>query len=96
MTVAYDRYGLPNSCGNDITDQAPYGEFAPGRWAWMLDDIKPTTERCPWCGGDGHDPEGEMGEMCEVCSHAGTKYEDRGRCAPIPAKGRQKVWGWTP
>lgn len=24
----------------DLTDQLPYGWFAPGRWAWMLDDIK--------------------------------------------------------
>lgn len=25
----------------DISDQLPYGWFAPGRWAWMLDDITP-------------------------------------------------------
>lgn len=25
----------------DITDQLPYGDFTPGRWAWLLTDIKP-------------------------------------------------------
>ena len=24
-----------------LYDQFPYGDFRPGRWAWMLDDIKP-------------------------------------------------------
>jgi hypothetical protein len=40
------------------TDQLPFGDFAPGRWAWLLDDIQP--------------------------------------CEPIPAKGRQGLWEWTP
>lgn len=26
----------------DITDQLPYGDFAPGRWAWLLADIEPV------------------------------------------------------
>lgn len=42
----------------DVSDQAPYGDFAPGRYAWLLDDIQP--------------------------------------CEPIPAKGRQGLWEWTP
>lgn len=25
----------------DVSDQAPYGDFAPGRYAWLLDDIQP-------------------------------------------------------
>lgn len=25
----------------DVSDQAPYGDFAPGRYAWILDDIQP-------------------------------------------------------
>lgn len=25
----------------DITDQLPYGDFTPGRYAWLLTDIKP-------------------------------------------------------
>lgn len=27
--------------GDDVTAQRPYGDFAPGRWAWLLEDIKP-------------------------------------------------------
>lgn len=25
----------------DLTDQLPFGDFTPGRWAWLLTDIKP-------------------------------------------------------
>lgn len=32
-----------------ITGQLEYGDFTPGRWAWMLEDAKPTTARCPAC-----------------------------------------------
>lgn len=42
-----------------ISDQLPYGDWTPGRWAWRLDDIEPC-------------------------------------CDPIPAKGKQGVWRWTP
>lgn len=43
----------------DVSDQIPFGHFAPGRWAWLLDDV----ERFP---------------------------------EPIPARGRQGLWTWTP
>ena len=26
----------------DVTDQLPYGDFAPGRWAWLLTNVQPT------------------------------------------------------
>ncbi|MEO6628110.1 MAG: hypothetical protein ABIP03_06020 [Aquihabitans sp.] len=26
----------------DITDQLPYGDWEPGRWAWRLDDVTPV------------------------------------------------------
>lgn len=26
-----------------LEDQLPYGDFAPGRWGWLLADVKPTT-----------------------------------------------------
>lgn len=42
----------------DVEDQRPYGDFAPGRFAWLLEDVTP--------------------------------------CAPIPAKGRQRLWTWAP
>ncbi len=68
---------------------------AQGRWAWMLGDIKPTTERCPACWGVGLSgfslpPGAPMSVLrCRTCEGVGT-------CAPVPAKGRQKVWRWTP
>ena len=44
----------------DVEDQRPYGDFRPGRFAWVFDtDIKPI------------DP-------------------------PVPARGRQQLWEWTP
>lgn len=78
----------------DITDQLPYGDFRPGRWAWLLDDIKPTTERCPaGCHGGivaqspGNPADGIA--ACDVC-------KGEGRCDPIPAKGHQRLWKWEP
>lgn len=43
----------------DIEDQLPYGDFAPGRWAWLLEDIEKL-------------------------------------CAPVPARGRPRIWEWAP
>ena len=40
-------------------DQLPFGDFTPGRFAWLLTDIEPLPE-------------------------------------PVPAKGRQGLWEWTP
>lgn len=37
----------------DVTDQLPYGEFAPGRWAWLLTDIGPFAEPVPASGRQG-------------------------------------------
>jgi hypothetical protein len=42
-----------------IPDEFAYGDFTAGRFAWLLDDIKPLAE-------------------------------------PVPAKGRQGLWEWTP
>lgn len=78
-----------------VTDQAPFGDFAPGRWAWLLDEITPTTDRCLACDGDGGEIVGSWGggvvedRRCPTCDGAG-------RCDPIPAKGAQRVWYWRP
>ena len=76
----------------DRTDQLPYGDFAPGRWAWLLDDVKPTTERCPACWGTGWNRpvylDGgfhQVNHPCKTCSHVGS-------CPPISWKGKQRVW----
>lgn len=37
----------------DVTDQRPYGDFAPGRWAWMLADVEPLAEPVPAVGRQG-------------------------------------------
>lgn len=29
---------------HDISDQLPYGDWTPGRWAWRLDDVRRLTE----------------------------------------------------
>ena len=29
---------------HDISDQLPYGDWSPGRWAWRLDDVRRLTE----------------------------------------------------
>ena len=61
--VQRDRRGLRNFDPHrgfswDATDQLPFGDFTPGRYAWLLTGIEP--------------------------------------CEPIPAKGRQGLWEWTP
>lgn len=72
----------------DITDQLPFGIWEPGRWAWRLEDIASTTERCPWCWGQGGWGDGSA-DQCWCCLDVGT-------CAPIPAKGGQRLWRWRP
>lgn len=82
----------------DITDQVPYGDFTPGRFAWMLTDVKPTTERCPHCWGAGQNNEPideahpEFGPVASVCSTCGGP----GKCEPVPAVGHQGLWNWNP
>jgi hypothetical protein len=45
--------------GRAIGDQLPYGDFSPGRWAWLLADVVALDE-------------------------------------PVPARGRQGIWEWSP
>jgi hypothetical protein len=53
---------------NNAGDQLPFGDFAPGRWAWILEDAKPTSERCPACLGSGHlCGHGPAGPACDAC-----------------------------
>lgn len=37
----------------DITDQLPYGDFTPGRFAWLLADVEPVDPPVPFKGGQG-------------------------------------------
>lgn len=45
LTLTAERY-------TSITDQLPYGDFAPGRWAWMLTNVQPC-EPIPAKGKQG-------------------------------------------
>ena len=47
---AHGAIGVPTL---DVTHQRPYGDFAPGRWAWLLDDIEPLDEPVPARGHQG-------------------------------------------
>lgn len=77
-----------------------FGVYERGRWAWLLDDVRSTTERCPRCWGDGSDPESwedpGTGEPpmptwgCETCG--GGARRGAGVCEPVPMRGRQGLW----
>lgn len=62
--VEWSRYaGLPDRCDARVAEeQRPYGDYSPGRWAWLLSDIVPRHQPVParggqglweWSGGDG-------------------------------------------
>lgn len=36
-----------------IEDQRPYGDFQPGRWAWLLADVEKLDVPVPWKGRQG-------------------------------------------
>lgn len=96
----------------DVSDQLPFGNFDPGGFAWLLEDEKATTERCPWCWGRGrvdHPVPGvsrsvcEASKPCPVCwPHNAAGIPEfwagsrAGFCEPIPTRGRQGLWDWAP
>lgn len=44
----------PATTSNDISDQEPYGDFSePGRYAWLLTDVRPLTTPVPAKGRQG-------------------------------------------
>lgn len=78
----------------------PDDSLALARWAWLLTDVKPTTERCPACLGqkywlaNGDETAPEI--HCETSCRQPGSYFSRGKCPPIPAKGKQGLWTWQP
>lgn len=46
----------------DVNDQAPYGDFRPGRFAWMLEDVRSIEPR-PFAGGQGLSRKVELEEL---------------------------------
>lgn len=94
--------------GTSYYNEAPYGYYGPGRWAWLLDDVKPTMERCPACWGDTDYPLAFTMEHSHVCPGGGdicdrhcpvpvcVACSGKGSCDPVPVKGRQGLWRWSP
>lgn len=73
----------------DISDQLPWGDWTPGRWAWKLTDPVRTDEQCPndCARFDGRVPGHTMGSNwawvpCWAC-------KGEGSCPPIPYRGHQ-------
>lgn len=53
--VAVVRLDAPNIDADaclisEVTDQRPYGDFAPGRYAWLLENVKPVDPPVPATG----------------------------------------------
>lgn len=85
-----------DSAWDDFSDQPPYGDFRPGRFAWLLDDARRVEDECPWCGGTGNELLA-MYRACPACASEGRERVMVGKCSgPIPAKGRPRIWRWTP
>lgn len=91
------RYTLQKP--SPLTDQLPYGDFQPGRWAWLLRDVEPVTEKCPACRGSSVRVYG-MNRLAHrrvdtACRRCGSIRG--GRVDPIPFKGGQGLSReWTP
>lgn len=53
--VRLDEPDIPDGVHliRDISAQAPYGDFTPGRWAWILQDVRPLPEPIPCRGAQG-------------------------------------------
>lgn len=43
----------PEGSGLSVPQQAPYGDFTPGRYAWLLADVVPVDPPVPFKGGQG-------------------------------------------
>jgi hypothetical protein len=75
----------------EVSNQRPYGDFARGRFAWLLEDVKRTTEHggCPGC---------LLSPRCQACALRCdcTVCDGKGRIDPVPARGGQRVWRWRP
>jgi len=73
-----------------------FGDYTPGRWAWLLDDVKPTTARCPRCWGGAIRCTGYHGTDAEPAPCYGRiecgTCGDTQACEPVPMRGRQGLW----
>lgn len=85
--VYHEDYGGVGEHPVDISDQLPYGDWTPGRWAWRLGDVRkldePVREYLKPCG-IGNQCWGE--DCCPSPLHGGV----------VPVRGRQGVWRPAP
>jgi len=80
---------LETQTRNDhLPTQYPYGDYSPGQYAWILENIKPTTIRCPACWNSGSYPH-PLRQVCRVCHGKLSR-------SPIQAKGQRGIWEWRP
>lgn len=88
--------------------QEPFGDFTPGRFAWLLGDVKPTSERCPRCWGEcdlcgstewtpyAEDASYRLCAACaHVCAHHSCICDGQIGVEPVPMKGHQGLWNPT-
>lgn len=104
--VQRDR--APERIWTDVSDQRPYDNFTPGRFAWLFEDAQPCEKRCPVCGGSGRTAHmftvdvflhGVEDHPCVLCGEGRRAHDCAvcngcGTCSPIPAKGHSGVWQW--
>jgi hypothetical protein len=93
--VRWDRSQLSGAL-YVVAEEEAFGDYSDNRWAWLLSDIKPTTERCPRCWNqfEGRMPGHVYGSNwdfvpCQTCN-------GDGKTDPIPATGKQGLWRWEP
>lgn len=97
---------LDDGAVHDISDQLPYGDYTPGRWAWIFEDAKTTGERCPACRGTGRvlltmtfkskAYEGGSAQSDVAGPDLCPTCNGKGTCDPIPVKGSPRIWQWSP
>lgn len=46
--------GFTGAFGDRLTDQErAFGDYSPGRWGWILSDVRPLKQPIPWKGALG-------------------------------------------
>jgi hypothetical protein len=47
------RGDAPAPGSPDVSDQLPFGDFTPNRWAWLIDSVRPLPSPVPMRGAQG-------------------------------------------
>lgn len=69
----------------DPFPELPYGDFTPGRYGWLLDEVRPLATPIPWKGGQLPVTDPTPVETCPDCG--GRSYQ----FAPMP-NGGARAW----